>query len=89
MISEEEFDDDESLGEYADWVKREAREITVESLQPRTLYLWRNYTLKRGGYPFTANELTPEDWLELGMMERMFGMIDLQNMNTAIWGKAE
>lgn len=89
MASEEDYDEDESLGPYADWVKQESREITVEKLEPRTRYLWRNYNLKRGGYPFEANELTPEDWIDLGTMERMFDMIDLQNLNTAIWGKAE
>ncbi len=87
--SEAEYEEDESLGKFAEWVKRESREITVENLQPRTMYLWKNYNLKRGGYPFTANELTPEDWLDLGIMDRMFNRIDLHNMNTAIWGKAE
>lgn len=89
VASEADYDQDESLGRFAGWVKRESAEITLEKLRPLTLYLWKNYNLKHGGYPFEADDLTPQDWLDLGVMERMFAMIDLQNLNTAIWGKAE
>jgi len=33
------------------------------------------YALQRGGYPFGKNDLTPEEWIDLGIMrEHLEGM---------------
>jgi hypothetical protein len=33
------------------------------------------YALQRGGYPFGKNDLTPDEWIDLGIMrEHLEGM---------------
>jgi hypothetical protein len=31
-------------------------------------HIWQLYTLQRGGYPFAANDLTLQEWQDLGIL---------------------
>ncbi len=82
-----EYEDDESLGRYRGWCGKHANEILVERLHESTIRLWRLYELKRGKYPFRANDLAPDDWRMLGRMDLMFARIDMERLAITLFGE--
>lgn len=74
------------MGRFKEWCKNENAELTVESLSPRALYLWQVFTLQKGGFPFTTEDLDPGDWLDLGWIKIMFDKIDMEFMAKTLFG---
>ena len=35
-------------------------------------HIWYLFLLQRGGYPFGKNDLSPEEWIDLGIMREHF-----------------
>ena len=90
MAREAEYDEDPALGpEARAWVKEQQQEITYENLSARALYLFEIYTLRRGGFPFSAEDLDPEDWEALGWMEMMFARLDQERLVKMIFGDGD
>jgi hypothetical protein len=52
-----------------DWACANCPKKTVTSLHSYTRKLLYLHTLKAAGYPFSPNDLTPEEWLDLGRIE--------------------
>jgi hypothetical protein len=54
-------------GETAqEWACGECKTCRLQDLHPYTVKLLRLRLLKTGGYPFRANDLTLEEWVDLG-----------------------
>jgi len=59
-------------GSFAAWACGVCQEyLRPEAISPWTWHLLLLYQLKRGGYPFRANDLTLETWLLLGWAGRV------------------
>ena len=56
-----------------DWTCRNCPKKKAEDLHPYTHKLLNLRMLRMAGYPFRANDLTYEEWLDLGQMEQMLG----------------
>ena len=65
-----EIDDEEHL----EWTCKNCPKKKPEDLHPYTHKLLRLRRLKLAGYPFGANDLTMEEWFDLGKMEEMMGI---------------
>ena len=55
-----------------EWTCANCPKKRAEDLHPYTTKLLRLRTLKAAGFPFRANDLTPEEWLDLGRIEQEF-----------------
>ena len=58
------------FGENLEWTCANCPKKSADSLHPYTTKLLRLRTLKAAGFPFRANDLTPEEWLDLGRIEQ-------------------
>lgn len=61
------------MGENLDWACSHCKKARSEDdldLHPYTLKLLRIRVMKMGGYPFKANDLTVEEWEDLGNIEQ-------------------
>ena len=56
-------------GENLDWACANCPRKRFEDLHAYTMKLLRTRMLKKAGYPFAANDLTYEEWLDLGRLE--------------------
>ncbi len=57
-------------GAFSDWACGACTEyLRPEAVSPWTWHLMFLYRLKKGGYPFGANDLSLETWLLLGLVE--------------------
>lgn len=54
------------------WACEQCPKSKPEDLMPYTHKLLNVYNLQRGGYPLTANDLTPEEWLDLARVRDLF-----------------
>jgi len=52
-----------------EWTCKNCPKKKAEDLNPYTHKLLRLRTLRTAGYPFGANDLTYEEWLDLGQLE--------------------
>ncbi len=60
-------------GSFAAWACRVCEEyLRPEAISPWTWHLLFLHQLHRAGYPFRANDLTLEEWLLLGLVQRIF-----------------
>ena len=56
-------------GEWAqEWACGECRTRRPRDLAPYTVKLLRLRQMQTGGYPFRANDLTIEEWIDLGRL---------------------
>lgn len=59
-------------GAFAPWACQVCEEyLRPEAVSPWTWHLVFLLQLQRAGYPFKANELTLEEWLLLGLAQRL------------------
>ena len=59
-------------GAFATWACRACEEyLRPEAISPWTWHLVLLYQLRQAGYPFDANDLTLEEWLLLGLVQRL------------------
>jgi hypothetical protein len=60
-------------GSFAPWACQVCEEyLRPEAVSPWTWHLVFLHQLHRAGYPFKANDLTLEEWLLLGLVQRIF-----------------
>ena len=62
---EEEFGE-----ENLDWSCQNCPKVRPEDLHPYTLKLFRIRNMRMAGYPLKANDLTLEEWEDLGKIEQ-------------------
>ena len=55
--------------EHLEWTCKNCPKKRAEDLHPYTLKLFRLRRLCMAGYPFEANDLTMEEWSDLGKLE--------------------
>ena len=67
-MSEEEAKCIEDIGgeEAQEWACENCKTKRPQDLNPYTVKLLRLRQMKNGGYPFEANDLTLEEWIDLG-----------------------
>ena len=58
------------FGDNLEWACENCQKMRAEDLDPYTIKLLRIHTLREAGYPFRANDLTYEEWLDLGRLEQ-------------------
>ncbi len=59
-------------GGFADWACQACQEyLRSEAISPWTWHLLFLHQLRNAGYPFKANDLTLEEWLLLGLAQRL------------------
>ena len=59
-------------GAFSEWACGACTEyLRPEAVSPWTWHLMFLYRLKKGGYPFGANDLSLETWLLLGLVEEI------------------
>ena len=58
-------------GEYLDWSCQNCPHIRMEDVSGRALKVRFLRRLQVGGYPFRANDLAMEDWLDLDIAARI------------------
>ena len=46
-------------------------QVTADTISPWTWHLVLLHQLQQAGYPFNANDLTLEEWLLLGLVQRL------------------
>ena len=51
------------------WACAECPRISRDNLEPYTLKLLHLAALQRGGYPLDADDLTLEEWVDLGRIK--------------------
>jgi uncharacterized UBP type Zn finger protein len=56
-------------GPELDWTCRNCPKKKEKNLHPYTNKLLNNRMMRLGGYPFKANDFTPEEWIDLGRIE--------------------
>ena len=52
------------------WACEKCKKAKLEDLHDYTVGLFQLRTLKLAGYPFAKNDLTTEEWLDLGVIEK-------------------
>lgn len=57
-------------GDNLAWACANCPKTRVEDLHPYTHKLLRIHTLRKAGYPLKENDLTYEEWLDLGKVEQ-------------------
>lgn len=55
--------------ENLQWTCNRCPKKKAASLHPYTTKLLELYELQRGGYPFDKNDLTLEEWIDLGRIK--------------------
>jgi hypothetical protein len=60
---------DEVGTENIAWTCKECQKEKASSLHPYTIKLMGLLELQKGGYPFAANDLTLEEWVDLGRIK--------------------
>ncbi len=59
-------------GAFAHWACQVCEEyLRPEAVSPWTWHLVFLHQLQRAGYPFKANDLTLEEWLLVGLVQRL------------------
>ena len=59
-------------GAFATWACQACEEyLRPEAISPWTWHLVFLHQLRQAGYPFAANDLTLEEWLLLGLVQRL------------------
>jgi len=56
-------------GAELEWTCAQCGKIRQEDIHPYTQKIRRIRRLRLAGYPFRANDLTPEEWDDLGLLE--------------------
>jgi hypothetical protein len=51
------------------WTCKQCPKEKPDSLHPYTCKLLNMFELQRGGYPFEKNDLTLEEWIDLGRIK--------------------
>jgi len=59
------------FGENLDWTCANCPNTKAEDISQYTLSLFEIRRLRAAGYPYQKNDLTLEQWEDLGMMEDM------------------
>lgn len=67
---EEEAKCGNEFGDKLEWTCKECKKKKAGDLDLYTMKLLRIRGLRMGGYPFSANDLTPEEWEDLGKVEQ-------------------
>lgn len=62
------------FGDKLKWACGKCEKKKAEDLDLYTMKLLRIRGLRMGGYPFKANDLTPEEWEDLGKVEQWLRM---------------
>jgi len=57
--------------ELLDWTCAKCEKTKQGDLNEYTVKMFQIRHLKNAGYPFAANDLTPEEWTDLGTVEEM------------------
>ncbi|ACL05235.1 hypothetical protein Dalk_3547 [Desulfatibacillum aliphaticivorans] len=57
------------FGDYLSWACGKCHKAREEDLHPYTQKLFRIRALQKAGYPFRANDLALEEWLDLAAIE--------------------
>lgn len=73
LCTDEEYDKcvkEFGTGRELEWTCDHCPKIRDTDLHPYTVKLLENRLLKLGGYPFSANDFTPEEWIDLGRLEQ-------------------
>ena len=65
------------FGDNLDWACKNCKETRAEDIGEYTSKLLRLRTLRMAGYPFRANDFTPEEWQDLGEIERWLQTLTL------------
>ncbi len=65
---EEETKCKEEFGEYYEWSCENCEKRKRRSLHPWTQRLLRIRRLRKAGYPFGKNDLSYEEWTDLGLI---------------------
>ena len=89
MVSQQEYEQDPTLGKYGGWCKKQNAEITLEELSDKAVSLWKLYLMWRSRYPFDANDLTIDEWRALGWMDMLFSRIDQERFAKMIFGEGD
>ena len=63
----EQFDEDQTV---LQWACENCKKTRLEDLHDYTVRLFKMRALKLGGYPFAKDDLTTEEWLDLGLIEK-------------------
>jgi len=58
------------FGDNLEWTCKNCQKKRAEDLHPYTLKLLRIRMLREAGYPLCVNDLTYEEWLDLGRLEQ-------------------
>jgi len=61
---------EEEFGDNLEWACENCEKKRSEDLHPYTLKLFRIRMLREAGYPFRANDITFEEWIDLGRLEQ-------------------
>jgi len=56
-------------GPELEWACDNCPKKKAEDLHPYTIKIFRLRWLRQAGYPFEANDLTVEEWMDLGRIE--------------------
>ena len=59
------------FGDGLAWACRRCPRKRAGDLNPYTLKLLRCWQLQEAGYPIAANDLTLDEWMDLGIVRRM------------------
>jgi hypothetical protein len=57
--------------EYEQWACKNCEKKKPRSLHPWTQHLLRLRRLQKAGYPFSKNDLSYEEWLDLGILNEL------------------
>ena len=61
---------EEEFGDNLEWTCEHCEKKRSEDLHPYTLKLFRIRMLREAGYPFRANDITYDEWVDLGRLEQ-------------------
>ena len=61
---------EEEFGDNLEWTCENCKKTRSEDLHPYTLKLFRIRMLREAGYPFRANDITYDEWVDLGRLEQ-------------------
>jgi hypothetical protein len=54
-------------GEFLEWSCANCPKVRTDNISERAMLIVYLHRLKKGGYPFGANDLEVEDWMDLGL----------------------
>jgi|LGVF01.1.fsa_nt_gb hypothetical protein len=77
------------FGSKYTWACKDCKKKKPEEISPYTLKLLQIRLLMKGGYPFAANDLSKEDWMDLGVVEQWLHTQESNKMFARLAGTRE